>query len=360
MGGVRAPGHLLNPLESRLEYPFGEALPLSGKKLTVAPGVHWIRKPLPFALDHINLWLVRDRFDGRDGWTAIDCGVGLEATRTAWDKVIADELEGLPIVRVLCTHTHPDHLGNAGWLTARFEAPLWMTLGEYAMGRVLQAGMTGTDGPGIVGHFRAHGMNDAAHLEKLGERTNYFSRLVPEMPTAFRRIQAGEEIAIGDRTWRVIPGFGHSPEHAALFAHDGAILISGDMLLPRISTNISVHAMEPEANPLQQFLDSIDRFSALPETTLVLPSHGRPFRRLHERVLQLHQHHEERLAEVLALCRVPTTARDVVPVMFRRELDAHQLFFAFGEALAHLHALWYARQVVRERDAEGIYRFAQA
>lgn len=350
----------MNPLESRLEYPFGEVLPAPGKKLPVGPGVYWIRKPLPFALDHINLWLLRDQFEGRDGWTVIDCGIGSEATRQAWDQVIANELEGLPIVRVLCTHTHPDHLGNAGWLTARFDVPLWMTLGEYAMGRVLQSALPGTDGAGIVGHFIAHGLDDPAHIAKLEQRTSYFSRLVPEVPLSFRRISEGEQVTIGARSWRVITGFGHSPEHAALFAEDGAILISGDMLLPRISTNVSVHSMEPEANPLQQFLDSIDRFDGLPEDTLVLPSHGRPFRHLHERVRQLHQHHDERLGEVRALCRVPTTARDVVPVMFKRELDSHQLFFAFGEALAHLHALWYAKEVVRERGADRIYRFTLA
>jgi glyoxylase-like metal-dependent hydrolase (beta-lactamase superfamily II) len=350
----------LNLLESRLEYPFGDSLPAPGKKLEVGPGIFWIRKPLPFALDHINLWLLRDHFDGRDGWTAVDCGIGSETTRAAWDQVIANELDGLPLVRVLCTHTHPDHLGNAGWLTERFDAPLWMTLGEYAMGRVLQGGLAGTDGPGVVRHFIAHGLVDREHIAKLEQRTSYFSKLVPEMPFAFRRIEEGEHVAIGAHRWRIITGFGHSPEHAALYADDVQILISGDMLLPRISTNVSVHAMEPESNPLQQFLDSIDRFVELPDTTLVLPSHGKPFRRLHERVRQLHLHHTERLAEVREMCRTPTTARDVVPVMFRRELDSHQLFFAFGEALAHLHALWYRGELTRERGADGVYRFRLA
>ena len=350
----------MNPLESRLAYPFGETLPPPGRKFEVAPGIYWIRKPLPFALNHINLWLLRDHFEGRQGWTVVDCGIASDETRALWDEVIDHELEGLPIVRVLCTHTHPDHLGNAAWLTERFGAPLWMTLGEYAMGRVLQSGLLGTDGPSTLEHFMAHGLVDAAHAETLKLRTSYFARLVPAMPLSFHRIAAGDAIPIGDETWQVIPGFGHSPEHAALFAPGVEILISGDMLLPRISTNISVHAMEPEANPVQQFLDSIDRFAALPAQTLVLPSHGRPFRNLHERIAQLHQHHEERLAEVLELCARPTSAADVVPVMFKRELDTHQLFFAFGEALAHLHALWFKGRVVRTRGADRVYRFQVA
>lgn len=356
----------MNPLEAELAYPFAEALPEPGKKLRIAPGVFWIRKPLPFALNHINLWLLADRFEGRDGWTLVDCGIASEATRELWERVIRSELDGLPIVRIVCTHTHPDHLGNAAWLARRFDAPLWMTLGEYTMGRVLQAALPGTDGPGIVGHYTAHGLTDAMHIQKLKERTAYFPKLVPDMPHAYRRIVDGERIAIGsddyadahaDR-WRVITGFGHSPEHAALYAEKAGILISGDMLLPRISTNVSVHAMEPEADPVRQFLDSIARFTPLPAETLVLPSHGRPFTKLHRRVEQLNAHHDARLAEVLAQCAAPTSAADVVPVMFPRELDTHQLFFAFGEALAHLHALWYAGTLVRERGADGVYRFA--
>ncbi len=354
----------MNPLEAELDYPFADALPEPGRKRAIAPGIDWIRKPLPFALDHINLWLLRDRFEGRDGWTVVDCGIASETTRTLWQQVIANELEGLPIVRILCTHTHPDHLGNAAWLQRQVPGdhvpPLWMTLGEYAMGRVLQAALPGTDGPGIVAHYARHGLTDPMHLEKLGQRTGYFSKLVPDMPDSYRRIAAGESIAIGDDTWTVIPGFGHSPEHAALHAQRANIVISGDMLLPRISTNVSVHAMEPEANPVQQFVDSIGHFLPLPADALVLPSHGRPFRRMHRRVEQLREHHDARLGEVLEHCVEPRSAADIVPIMFRRPLDSHQLFFAFGEALAHLHALWYAGSLRREREADGVYRFARA
>ena len=354
----------MNPLEAELDYPFADALPEPGRKREIAPGIWWIRQPLPFALDHINLWLLRDRFDGRDGWTVIDCGIASEATQDLWRQVIDNELDGLPIVRILCTHTHPDHLGNASWLQRRMPAdrppPLWMTLGEYAMGRVLQAALPGTDGPGIVAHYTAHGLTDRSYLDSLGQRTGYFSKLVPDMPETYRRIAHDETFPIGDDTWRVITGFGHSPEHAALYAEKANILIAGDMLLPRISTNVSVHAMEPEADPVRQFLDSIRRFDPLPDDALVLPSHGRPFRRFHRRIRQLVEHHDARLAEVLAHCASPRTAADIVPIMFRRPLDTHQLFFAFGEALAHLHALWYAGSLHRERDAGGVYRFIAA
>jgi glyoxylase-like metal-dependent hydrolase (beta-lactamase superfamily II) len=353
----------MNPLEAELHYPFADELPAPGTALDIAPGVRWVRQPLPFALDHINLWLLRDRFEGRDGWTVIDCGIASATAQDQWRRVIADELDGLPIVRIVCTHMHPDHLGNAAWLQRAMPEPvppLWMTLGEYAMGRVLQAALPGTDGPGIVAHYRAHGLVDEAAIASLGERTGYFQKLVPDMPVTFRRIADGETIAIGGRGWRVITGFGHSPEHASLYAEEIGVLISGDMLLRKISSNVSVHAIEPEANPVQQFVDSIDRFAPLPEGTRVLPSHGRPFERMHRRIEQLHEHHDARLAEVLAACATPQTAADIVPVMFRRPLDSHQLFFAFGEALAHLHALWYRGALVREHGGDGVYRFTAA
>jgi glyoxylase-like metal-dependent hydrolase (beta-lactamase superfamily II) len=358
----------MNALEAELHYPYADTLPEAGRKLAVAPGIWWIRKPLPFALDHINLWLLRDCFDGRDGWTVIDCGIASETTQQLWRQVIANELEGLPIVRILCTHTHPDHVGNAAWLQQQMATqlpahalpPLWMTLGEYAMGRVLQAALPGTDGPATVAHYREHGLVDEAALASLSGRTGYFKAMVPDMPSTFRRIVEGEEIHIGQEVWRVVTGFGHSPEHASLYGERGGVLISGDMLLPRISTNVSVHAIEPEASPVQQFMESLERFAPLPADTLVLPSHGKPFMRMHRRIEQLRAHHDARLEEVLAHCLVPRTAAEIVPVMFRRPLDHHQLFFAFGEALAHLHALWYQGLVSRRRGADGVYRFEQS
>ena len=349
----------MNTLERHLNYPFGDELPEPGTKFQVAPGVYWIRKPLPFALDHINLWLLRDQFEGRTGWTAVDCGVATEATRNLWKQIIADELEGLPIVRVICTHYHPDHLGNAAWLTDQFDCPLWMTFGEYAMGRVVLGQFKAAAAANNVAHFVAHGLTSEDHIEKLKHRGNLFSMMVPEMPRSFRRIFGGEEIAIGGRHWRVISGFGHSPEHASLYAGDLHVLIAGDMILPRISPNIGVHAMEPEANPLHNFLASLERIGAsTAEETLTLPSHGKPFRKLRVRIKQLHSHHRDRLDEIRAICVAPKTTADVVPIMFKRELDTHQLFFAFGEALAHLNYLWYAGDLNRELCIDGVYRFA--
>jgi glyoxylase-like metal-dependent hydrolase (beta-lactamase superfamily II) len=352
----------MNPLELELDYPLGDTLPATGALQRIAPGVFWLRMPLPFALDHINLWLLNDAFGAASdqrtgGWTVIDCGVATDATRAAWETVFDTGLAGAPIQRVLATHCHPDHVGLAYWLCERWQAPLWMTTGEYGFARMMSAALPGVDGTAALPHFRRHGLQDAALQEQIAGRKSYYPSLVPDMPACYTRMQDGQMVAIGGQLWRVITGFGHAPEHAALYCAELGTLISGDMVLPRISTNVSVFAIEPEANPLQLYLDSLGKFADLPEQTLVLPSHGKPFRGLHTRIRQLREHHAARLAEVMQACVQWQTASDIVPLMFRRALDVHQLGFALGEALAHLHQLWYDGLLQRETGSDGIVRF---
>ncbi|MDB5909759.1 MAG: Zn-dependent hydrolase [Massilia sp.] len=348
----------MNALESQLAYPLGDTLPATGAVHQLAPGLGWLRMPLPFALDHINLWLLKDERDGREGWCAVDCGVATDATRAAWEQVFAKGMQGKPLLRVLATHCHPDHVGLSDWLCQRFDAPFWITTGEFGFARMMAAALPGVDGTAAIPHFERHGLADSDLLEQMRSRRSYYPSLVPAVPSAYTRIQDGQQLAIGAHRWRVIAGFGHSPEHAALYCAGLKVLISGDMVLPRISTNVSVFAVEPEGNPLQLYLDSLGKFDDLPNDTLVLPSHGRPFRGLHTRIAQLREHHAARLAEVVAACARPCSAMDIVPVMFRRPLDAHQLSFALGEALAHLHKLWVDGVVRRTVGADGIIRFS--
>lgn len=351
----------MNPQEAQLAYPFGDTLPDTGAVLDVATGIKWLRMGLPFALSHINLWLLEDVFDGPQGrvrgWTVVDCGIGNAATREAWERIFADHLDGLPIVRVIVTHCHPDHVGLADWLCRRWQVPLWMTTGEYAFARMMSAGLPGADGTSMFPFFQQHGLVDPQMLEELKGRKTYYPTYVPDVPHHYTRMVDEQSFRIGDHAWRVITGFGHSPEHAALYCADLGVLISGDMVLPRISTNTSVFAIEPHANPVQQFLDSLQKFLPLPADTLVLPSHGKPFRGMRIRIQQLRDHHAARLAEVLTACATPQSAADIVPIMFTRKLDSHQLSFALGEALAHLHKLWFDGLLQRQIDHEGVVRF---
>ena len=349
----------MNPHELELHYPWGDTLPDPALGLQVVPGVFWVRMELPFALNHINLWLLRDEIDGRPGWTVVDCCIDRPQSRDQWAEIIQHRMQALPILRVIVTHMHPDHIGLAHWLCERFQAPLWISATDFYTARSASLGRHHFGGDGAADFFAQQGMTDPAALEAVRDRQDYFKRMVPALPPSFRRLMDGQRLIIGGHEWTTISGYGHAPEHMALHCPSLKVLISGDMVLPRISTNVSVFDTEPESNPLTLFLDSLDRFVQLPEDTLVLPSHGKPFTGLHARIRQLHEHHEDRLRDVMQACHAqPCSAVDIMPVLFKRALDLHQTTFAIGESLAHLHALWHDGQLLRQRDAAGVLRFS--
>ena len=349
----------MNPQEAQLSYPFGEALPTPGHTLEVATDVRWVRMGLPFALDHINLWLLRDEVDGQPGWTAVDCGIAIEASRKQWNQLFAQALDGLPILRVLVTHMHPDHFGLAHWLCERWSAPLWISQGEFDAAQHALGANIGFGGDAAAAFYAEHGLTDPQAQDQVRRRSHFYASMVDGSPRRYHRLQHGERVEIGGRSWQTVLGQGHSPEHMALHCEDAQLLISGDMLLPRISTNVSVYPMLPDANPLKLFLESLERLDALPAQTLVLPSHGKPFHGLRERVAQLKAHHAARLADVLRVCAErPHSAFELLPLMFGRALDAHQTTFAMGEAVAHLHLLWKQGQLERAQGADGVLRFA--
>ena len=351
---------MANADESKLDYPLGDRLPETGGVIELAPGVRWLRMPLPFALDHINLWLLRDRAeDGREGWAIVDCGVANDATRAAWEQVFAHHLDGLPVLRVFVTHMHPDHIGNAQWLTQRWGCRLWISATDFNAARLASQSTTGFGGDDAAAFFAEHGLVDPEAIAKVRGRGGYYASMVPQVPRQYRRLMDGLVVRIGEREWRCHAGHGHAPEHISLHCPALGVLISGDMILPRISTNISVVDVEPEADPLPLFLASIARMRELPEDTLVLPSHGRPFRGLHERVRQLIAHHDRHFDDVMAACGdKPCSASDLLPVLFRRKLDLHQTTFAMGEAVAHLHALAGMGRLRGHLDPDGIRRFS--
>jgi glyoxylase-like metal-dependent hydrolase (beta-lactamase superfamily II) len=336
------------------DYPFPDP-PAPGTTLEVAPGVHWLRMALPFQLDHINLWLLAD--DG--GWLIIDSGLGNDATRTLWEKIFAERIASKPVPRVLVTHYHPDHAGNAAWLCGKTGAELWMTRGEFLTVHAARNSSAGYTTEAQMELFRSNGL-DEAQANALLARGGLYRKMVPDFPIAHRRLYEGDRIAIGGHEWKVMVGYGHAPEHVSLYCAALNVLVSGDMLLPRISTNVAVRPIDPRSNPLRLFLESIRRYRELPADVLVLPSHGLPFRGAHARIAQLEAHHAERLAELQAACaESPRTAHDVLELLFRRKLDTSQIFFAMGEAIAHLHYLQYDGQLARHVGADGVARFAR-
>ena len=326
--------------------------PPSGIAAVVAPGIHWLRMPLPFKLDHINLWLLEDD----DGWTVVDTGISRDTVKQAWEEVFSGTLDGKPVKRVIVTHYHPDHMGLAGWLTRRFGVALSMTSSEWAFAHLACLNSSESFLDAAREFYRSAGFDDALLQAVERSRGTYPSSVSP-LPVAYRRLGNGDRLHIGGHEWRVIVGHGHSPEHACLFCEALEVLIAGDQILPRITPNIGVWPREPEADPLRLYLDGLPRFRRLPAATLVLPSHDRPFTGLPGRLDELAEHHRARLAETAAACAEPGTALEVSQHLFQRELDRHQLFFAIGESLAHLHFLMNEGSVVRTQREDGVHLF---
>jgi glyoxylase-like metal-dependent hydrolase (beta-lactamase superfamily II) len=330
-----------------------EPVPMTvdGEPSEFSPGLFGVRFALPFALDHVNIWLVAEQ----DGWTAIDAGLADQRTRERWQE-LAGFLAPRPVTRVLATHFHPDHMGLAGWLCERTGAELWASRTEWLQGRALALD-TSEEFVAAGRRFDHRAGLDAELAEERAARGNLYRPRVSLPPASYRRVRGGEHLTIGGSRWQVIIGRGHAPEMLCLFSAECKVLIAADQVLPRISPNVGVWAGEPWANPLAEFLDSLAVLRELPDDCLVLPSHGRPFRGLHARIDQLIGHHRERLAATLAACDRPASAVEVMPKLFNRELDRHQLGFALGETLAHLNLLVERGDIERRPDDDGRLRY---
>ena len=327
--------------------------PGEGETIPLVDGILWLRMPLPFQLNHINLWLLRDE----GGWVIVDTGLGTSTTRSTWRNVFADGMGNDPATHVIVTHLHPDHAGCADWLVRQFDIDLWMTREEYLLCRILITDTGKEAPPEGVRFYKAAGFSDE-QLALYRENFGMFGKVVPGMPQAHRRLRGGENLEFAGHEWEVIVGRGHSPEHACLYDRERNILISGDQILPTISPNISVWPTEPQANPLREFFDSIDLLEkSLPEDVLVLPAHGKPFRGAHARLEALRREHVERLEILLENGHEPRRAVDTFNDLFGRAINDSNRIMATGEALSHLHYLVATGDMSAETGSDGVTWF---
>lgn len=335
-----------------LLYPFSEVPEFSTAK-EIADGVFWLRMPLGGSLAWINIWLLRDN----DCWTLVDTGMNNDESHETWKKVIGNVLDGKPIKRIIGTHMHPDHVGLAGWLTQFFDLKLYMSRLEYYYCRMLAAD-TGRVAPKeAIDFYTKSGWPEDA-IESYKSRFGNFGRMMSELPQSFYRLEEGNKIEIGDYVWDVIIGNGHSPEHVCLYQKELRLLISGDQILPKISSNISVFPTEPEANPMLNWLNSCQKFIDLvPNDVLVLPAHNEPFFGIHERLNNLILHHGNALDRICALAEdKDIETKDCFSLLFRRPITNDNIYMATGETIAHLNYLVHAGKIMRElKDGTYIY-----
>ncbi len=323
------------------------------RPVAIAEGLLLVRLPLPFALNHINVYLL----DEGDGWTLVDCGLDTPDSRQAWDTVLAAPLlGGRPLRRIVVTHHHPDHVGLAGWLAARFNIPVSMTAGERAVcGRYTDARRD------VVAErtplWFEHGLPRDMAVELLERMPRYAVQVHP-LPAQVSLLSTTQPVVLGGRRWRPMVGRGHSPEHLSLLDEAGAFMIGGDQVLPKITPNIAVWP-GGDQNPLLSYLQSLETFTGIDPQTLLLPSHKQPLYGVSSRVEELRAHHEARLLAVLAACTTPMTCFEMLPVLFGRELRNEEIGFGLGEAIAHLNFLEVEGLLSSAVDAAGRRRFAR-
>lgn len=333
-----------------LTYPIS-VTPAPGSVTEVAPGIRWLRLPLPYRLDHVNIYLI----ENAGGWTALDSGLGTEECKAAWRAALAGPLQGDGLKSLIVSHFHPDHVGLAGWLCDNYNLELTMPRPEYLHSLVLQCAPADYGEEVFRPFYQRHGLSAVATEVVLSRGHEYLKRTTG-VPASYHRIKHGDMLGVGQRDFKILTGGGHSLEQAMLYRPEERLFFAADQVIARISPNVSVHPMEPDLDALGIYLNSLRAIKAsVGEDALVLPGHGLPFYGLHTRIDELIAHHALRCGEIASACRdTPLSVAEIVPFLFARTLDAHQTGFAFGEVLAHVNHMLGRGELRLETDSGGV------
>ncbi|MCR6672439.1 MBL fold metallo-hydrolase [Devosia ginsengisoli] len=330
-------------------YPLG-AGPGQGECIHIGEHVRWYRIVSSGApMGGVNIWALRDG----DGWAIVDTGFADPDTAAQW-QVILDDL-ALPVTRIICTHFHPDHIGQVGMLQERFDAPLFMTDIEWQLAKRIDA--AGADRGPFTELLHRCGMGAEALAAMAGGRPGRFSSGLPDRCEI---LTPGETIAIGALRWRIETGAGHSPRPAILVSDEARLALVGDQLLMRITPHVGVDAEDPEGDPLGLYLDYLNAAVAMPQDLLALAGHGPVFRQPGLRATEIADHHDKALRSVSQTLGTASLACDVLMPLFGRIPSGVGLVLALTEALAHLNRLVAEGRAQRFLDAEGRYRFGPA
>ena len=342
--------------ESRLSFPYEEP-PERGAVIELAPGILWTRIPLPFRLDHVNIYLIEDG----DGWAVLDTGIGDQPTRDLWHALAGGALAGRRLTRLIVTHYHPDHIGLAGWLCERHDIPLFTTQTAYLGCLTISLSPGSLDAKPYRDFYARHGMAPET-VDLVSSQGHSYLKMVAPLPPTFSRVVDGDTLTIGGREFRALTGDGHAPEQLMLYCPSENVFLAADQVIARISPNISVWAVNPDGDPLGLYLRSLKRLKTdIPADALVLPGHQLPFHGLHERCDELAEHHAGRCALIAEACATkPHSVADLVPVLFTRALDPHQLSFAFSEVHAHVNFMLKRGELRHAASKDGNIRVETA
>lgn len=334
-----------------LRYPW-EQVPAEGEAIEVAPGVLWMRMPLPMKLDHVNVFAL----DEGESWTVIDTGFASKRSKAIWQTIMADVLGGKPIGRVVVTHHHPDHIGLAGWLQSDFDAELITTRTAWLMARMLTLDDQPVPSSETLAFYRDAGMDAEIYAQRVEERPFNFADVVAPMPLGYTRIKQGDTLEMGGRVWDVHIGNGHAPEHATFWSRVDHLVLAGDQILPSISPNIGVYATEPMADPIADWLEACERLAQLARPDhLVLGGHKLPFTGLPMRMRQLIDNHHGALARLLDFLDTPKSAAECFTPLFKRKIGPAEYGLALVESVAHVSHLYQDGLASRNRREDGAW-----
>tara|TARA_B100000959_G_scaffold197408_1_gene206502 strand:+ start:4098 stop:5135 length:1038 start_codon:yes stop_codon:yes gene_type:complete len=338
----------------KLHYPLSKRPP-DGETLEVAPDIYWLRMPLPIALNHINLWLL----EGNEGWTIIDTGMATNESKTIWENLFEHSFKAKSLEKLVVTHMHLDHSGLAGWLADKWKIDPCFTEKEFLETLKISHGMDHKQREMSLDYYKKCGYDEESRQQFI-ERIEYRKSLATKLSNDFQHIKDQEVLQLSDGEWRIIVASGHSPEHACLYSETKNVFICGDILLPRITPNVSVNPTNPDSNPLGDWFDSLEKVKqSIPDDVLVLPSHGYPYQGAHKRIEAILRNHREKLEKIYSYTDDPKNVFELFPVLFESKINKHNQVLAVGETMSHLNYLVAENRLVRSIDENGLYLFSR-
>ena len=323
--------------------------PVTGQLQQLADDLYWARFDLPFRLTHVNLYIL----DGPDGWIILDTGINDGPTRAHWQALLEGPLKGRPVAQIIVSHYHPDHVGFAGQLSGMTGAPVASSQTEAAEATHFWHldEQASADLLGKV--YQQYGLDDR-HIQFAQKGGSRYRMIVGE-PPKFDILAPGYEIKTRAGSWQLRMDRGHSDQHISLMERSRGLYLSVDFLLPRITPNIAADIREVDADRLTSYLDYLAEMCDLPDEVEVFPGHDWPFAEAGKRAAYLIAHHQQRLDLLNEAARkAPLSTAAAMAVLFgNSDFGDHELYFASGEARAHLNHLVTTGQLMRQTDADG-------